>query len=275
METFAISDRPPALPVAKTYIYKTVGEILIPIDVYLPRALGVACPIMLFIHGGGWLGGSRSNYCRPLFRHLLSLGSIVTSMDYRLLPETSLAGQLEDVRDVESWSRHSLPSILTDPALSVDEDNIVVVGASAGSLLAFLTVGTILMPEYIVLTRSRPNYGESNRLLSSQCTDQRICTMSHLSELVRFSILPPLLPTPELLAAATTFESPPTEIAPPKIAEDYMRPRALMGRKVFTKSLIAEFLIKRLLRDESGALELPEKGSVSEEQIDAISKAKA
>jgi hypothetical protein len=91
----------------------------------------------------------------------------------------------------------------------------------------------------------------------------------------RFSKLPPLPPTPELLAAATTFESPPTEITPPKNAEDYMRPRALMGRKVFTESLIAEFLIKGLLRDESGALKLPEKGSVSEEEIDAISKTKA
>jgi acetyl esterase/lipase len=91
----------------------------------------------------------------------------------------------------------------------------------------------------------------------------------------RFSKLPPLPPTPELLAATTTFESPPTEIAPPKNAEDYMRPRGLIGRKVFTESLIAEFLINGLLRDESGTLKLPEKGSVSEEQIDAISKAKA
>lgn len=182
MEPFAIPERPPALPVVKTYIYKTIGEILIPIDVYLPRALGVACPIMLFIHGGGWLGGSRSDYCRPLFQHFLSLGFIVTSMDYRLLPETSLAGQLEDVRDVEPWLRHSLPSILTDPALSVDRDNIVVVGASAGSLLAFLTVSNILMSEQMALTRSSLNYGESNRLLSSRCADQRIYTMSYRSE---------------------------------------------------------------------------------------------
>ncbi|PMD54990.1 uncharacterized protein K444DRAFT_500799, partial [Hyaloscypha bicolor E] len=83
MEPFAIPEQPPALPVAKTYIYKTVGEILIPINVYLPKALGVACPIMLFIHGGGWLGRSRSDYCRPLFQHFLSLGFIVTSIDYR------------------------------------------------------------------------------------------------------------------------------------------------------------------------------------------------
>jgi hypothetical protein len=91
----------------------------------------------------------------------------------------------------------------------------------------------------------------------------------------QFSKLLPLPLTLELLAATTTFESPPTEIAPPKNAEDYIRPKRLMGRKVFTESLIAEFLINSLLRDESGTLKLLEKGSVSEEQIDVISKAKA
>ncbi|XMA20773.1 hypothetical protein WAI453_013564 [Rhynchosporium graminicola] len=86
-----------------------------------------------------------------------------------------------------------------------------------------------------------------------------------------FSKLLPLPLTAELLAAATTFESPPTEIAPPKNAEDCMRPRALIGRKVFIESLIAEFLINSLLRDRSDTLKLPEKGSVSEEQINTIS----
>jgi hypothetical protein len=91
----------------------------------------------------------------------------------------------------------------------------------------------------------------------------------------RFSKLLLLPPTLELLTTITTFESPLTEITPPKNAEDYIRPRGLIGRKVFTESLIAEFLINGLLRDKSGTLKLLEKGSVSKEQINAISKAKA
>jgi acetyl esterase/lipase len=102
---------------------------------------------MLFIHGGGWIGRSRCDYCLPLFQHFLSLGFIVTLMDYRLLPETSLAGQLEDIRDVESWLRNSLPSIFTSPDLTIDGDEIIIVGASAGAYLALLTVSAILMPE--------------------------------------------------------------------------------------------------------------------------------
>lgn len=91
----------------------------------------------------------------------------------------------------------------------------------------------------------------------------------------RFSNFPLPLLNPKLLDAATTFGAPPTEINPPKNMEDYMRPRALIGRKVFTESLVAEFLIKGLLRDESGGLKFPEKGSVSEEEINTISKTKA
>lgn len=67
-------------------------------------------------------------------------------MDYQLLPETSLASQLGDVCDVESWLRHCLPSIFTGPGLMVDGDEIIVVGGSAGAHLALLTVSAILMP---------------------------------------------------------------------------------------------------------------------------------
>jgi acetyl esterase/lipase len=147
MKTFTMLVRPPALLITKTCIYKSTGETRIPIDVYLPVAPDVACPIMLFIHGGGWLAGSRSDYCRPLFQHFLSLGFICTSIDYRLLPETSLGGQLEDIRDAEPWLRNSLPTIFTDRGVTVNADKIVVVGASAGAHLALMTVSTVLMPE--------------------------------------------------------------------------------------------------------------------------------
>ena len=61
-------------------------------------------------------------------------------MDYRLLPETSLSEQLNDVKDVEPWLRTKLPRELKDDDISVDTEKIVVVGASAGAHLALLTV---------------------------------------------------------------------------------------------------------------------------------------
>jgi len=108
----------------------------------------------------------------------------------------------------------------------------------------------------MVSTRSSPNYGESNRRLSSRCTGQRICTVSPSLGIGRFSKLPLLPPTPELLVTATTFEAPPTEITPPKNMEDYMRPRALMGMKIFHDSCITKFLIHGLQKDENDELKL-------------------
>jgi hypothetical protein len=89
---------------------------------------------------------------------------------------------------------------------------------------------------------------------------------------LKLLLLPPTL---ELLTIITIFKSPSTGIASPKNTEDYIRPRELIGRKVFIKSLIIEFLIKGLLRDKSGVLKLLEKGSINKEQINIINKAKA
>jgi acetyl esterase/lipase len=141
MKAFTIPPHPPALPISKTCVYKTIGSITIPIDIYLPTEADVAHPpIMLFIHGGGWTGGNRTDYSRPLFHHFLSLGFIVTSMDYRLLPETKLEDQLEDIRDVESWLRNGLAPEVKESFSRIQQDKIIVVGASAGAHLALLTV---------------------------------------------------------------------------------------------------------------------------------------
>jgi acetyl esterase/lipase len=145
MANFPILARPAALAVSKTCVYKTVGKTSIFIDIYLPSTSNVtsnvsAYPVMLFIHGGGWIGSNRTDYCRPLFHQFLSLHFIVASMDYRLVPETNFNGQLEDIREIETWIRDSLPSELKESTFKVDVEKIVVVGASAGAHLALLTV---------------------------------------------------------------------------------------------------------------------------------------
>lgn len=141
--------RPKALPISKTVFYKTVGKTSIAVDIYYPtvqHGSQTLRPIMLYIHGGGWTGGNRGDYPRPLFRRFLLQDFIVCSMDYRLLPETSFGEQLEDVRDMEPWLRNKLQDELKGAGLEVGTDGrkIVVVGGSAGALLALLTVRPLL-----------------------------------------------------------------------------------------------------------------------------------
>lgn len=98
--------------------------------------------VALFIHGGAWIGGSKTEYCRPLFNEFLSRGCLVASAEYRLLPESSfVSGQLEDIRDLEPWLRQQLPRLLEkDGSTTIQVKDVIVIGASAGAHLALLTV---------------------------------------------------------------------------------------------------------------------------------------
>lgn len=107
---------------------------------YFPPKQRDACPVMLFVHGGGWIGGNRTDYSRPMFVEFLELGFVIVAMDYRLLPETSFKGQLEDIRDIEPWLHSQLPLEMKKTGYIVDTRKIVVAAASAGAHLALLIV---------------------------------------------------------------------------------------------------------------------------------------
>lgn len=284
----------PPLPISKTCVYKTVeGKLDIAVDVYLPASTssrsskiksgngdgqskikgsgkghgkGDLHPIMLFVHGGAWLGSNRSDYCRPLFHQFLELGFVVTSMDYRLRPETSLEGQLEDVRDVEGWLRGEggLGEVLREigtsgsqhgKGIQVDTEKIVVVGASAGAHLALLTPTLWTKPPSAILSMYGPTTIHSLQYQQKG----------------RFTKRCSLPCTAETLAAATNYGQPPTEKKISQTGQDNYRPRNIMARHLFENGIMAEFLIKGLVRGKDGELYFPQPGSVSKDEIDKIS----
>ncbi|KUJ11618.1 alpha/beta-hydrolase [Mollisia scopiformis] len=248
--------RPPALPVSRTCIWKTVGEVRIALDIYLPSSNdGTNHPIMLYIHGGGWIASNKTDYSRPLFHKFLALGFVIVSMDYRLLPETTFDGQLEDIRDVESWLKNNLPLELEEINFKVATDKIVVAGASAGAHLALLTpklwstLPASILSLYGPTDMRRVPYLRRGRL--SQC-DAPSCT-------------------PEVLAAATNYGKPPTDMGCSNIPLGFSTPRSQINLMMFREGLSAEVLLKGLIRGEDGALRMPDKGSVTSEEIDEIS----
>ena len=82
-------------------------------------------------------------------------------------------------------------------------------------------------------------------------------------------ILPPC--TSELLTAGTYYDSPPTEFPVVQKTEDYKRPRTVMVLNIFRKALLREYLLRGLVRGEDGKLRLPERGSITKDEIDEIS----
>lgn len=131
------------LPAASTYTYKRVGDLEIKADVNLPDSGTRPVPVVVWIHGGGLMGGERQRDSvdeRQLIDLLLAEGVAVVSIDYRLAPETKLPSIVEDVEDAFRWVRERGPELF-----GADPDRIAVAGTSAGGYLS-LTTGFRVKP---------------------------------------------------------------------------------------------------------------------------------
>jgi acetyl esterase len=87
-------------------------------------------PIILFVHGGGWIVGSiatHDNICRKLANRARA---IVVSVGYRLAPENKFPAALEDVYMALCWVYSKAVSFDGDPG------RLAVAGDSAGGNLA-------------------------------------------------------------------------------------------------------------------------------------------
>lgn len=83
-------------------------------------------PVMVFFHGGGWIGGSLKtvdNYCKA---YADQLDSVVVSVDYHLAPEYPYPHGLRDCYEACLWTAAHADE------LNIDTDHLTVSGDSAG-----------------------------------------------------------------------------------------------------------------------------------------------
>ena len=100
----------------------------IPLRIYLPVGEGPS-PVLVFLHGGGWVRGSLDAYdglCRRLTN---GTGCVVVSVDYRRAPEHPFPAGLEDCYAATEWAAENAADIEGDP------DRLAVGGDSAGGNL--------------------------------------------------------------------------------------------------------------------------------------------
>ena len=105
------------------------------VDLYIPRGADGPTPVLMYIHGGGWVGGSKeANVLRLL--PWLERGWAVVNVQYRLGAVSLAPAAVEDCLCALRW-------VLTNAEqYNIDTDRIVVTGNSAGGHLA-LTTGMI------------------------------------------------------------------------------------------------------------------------------------
>ena len=115
--------------VQQTFTYKTVGGERIEADVYRAEDQ-IARPVLVWIHGGALMRGTRANPPCRLLDLCRIAGCVLVSIDYRLAPNEELPTIIEDLEDVFAWIRNDGPGLF-----AADTDRIVVAGGSAGGYL--------------------------------------------------------------------------------------------------------------------------------------------
>ncbi len=129
-----------APPAKKTFTYKTAGDVPVRLDVY--RADDTAArPVVVWIHGGALITGSRLSVPRQLLEQCRSDGFALVSIDYRLAPEVKLPDIVADLDDAFRWLRDDGPRLA-----HLDPGRVVVTGGSAGGYLTLLAGARLKSP---------------------------------------------------------------------------------------------------------------------------------
>ncbi|KAH7090699.1 Alpha/Beta hydrolase protein [Paraphoma chrysanthemicola] len=134
--------------------YKTVSNVDIPTDIYLPTASSQPCPALIMIHGGAFMLGSASINNTDQIADCIERGWIVMAIEHRLCPGVNvLEGPMADVRDALAFAQEGgLAKALVETWTgTVDSKRVMVMGTSSGGHLALSTAFNTPHPPLAIL----------------------------------------------------------------------------------------------------------------------------
>lgn len=105
------------------------------LDIYRPKNHDPdqRLPVMIQIHGGGWIIGHKQQQALPLLYHMSERGWLCVSINYRLGPKFRHPSQIEDCKRALAWVKQHIADYGGDPNF------ITITGGSAGGHLTALT----------------------------------------------------------------------------------------------------------------------------------------
>jgi len=124
-------DIPSYIEEIKNIEYKNINGKSLQLDIYIPKNIVKPAPLLVFIHGGGWKGGKRSDYLVYLVA-FAEKGYITATVSYRLLKDGPYPACAEDITDAVQWFYNNGENYGYDP------DLIALIGGSAGAHLSLL-----------------------------------------------------------------------------------------------------------------------------------------
>lgn len=130
-------------------------------DVFHHRDKPVGAPVLLQVHGGGWVLGSKDLQGVPLMMHMAARGWVCIAVNYPLSPKARWPDHLVALKRAMQWVRERSHEYGADPAF------VAVTGGSAGghlsSMLALTADDASLQPGFESVDTSVqacvPHYG--------------------------------------------------------------------------------------------------------------------
>jgi acetyl esterase/lipase len=128
----ASSKVPVAVTEIKNLSYVRYGRRALQLDLYLPKGSAPKTkPAIVFVHGGGWRAGYRTNFT-PFAIAMAERGYVAATISYRLSPEAQYPAAIHDVKAAIRWLRANAKKYGVNP------EQIAVSGGSAGGQIASL-----------------------------------------------------------------------------------------------------------------------------------------
>ena len=101
------------------------------LDVFAPQGAQGARPVLVFVHGGGFVAGNRRTGDSPFYDNIMlwaaRQGMVGVNMTYRLAPAHPWPAAQQDIRAALQWVRANVAASGGDPA------RIILMGHSAGA----------------------------------------------------------------------------------------------------------------------------------------------
>lgn len=112
-------------------VYQQAAGQELKLDLYLPYDRQRPRPLVIWVHGGGWVGGTREVANLRLLPWL-QMGWAAANVSYRVARQSPAPAAVEDVRCALRWL------LARADELKIDRERIVITGGSAGAHLALM-----------------------------------------------------------------------------------------------------------------------------------------
>ncbi len=127
------------MQVWKDRVYREIEGRELKLDLYRPEdvAMDAACPLIVWVHGGGWFSGTKVG---PRGLRQVRRGYALASIEYRLSGEARFPAPLQDCKAAVRWLQAHAGEY------GLDANRVGVWGGSAGGHLASLIGVTVGLP---------------------------------------------------------------------------------------------------------------------------------